>query len=49
MHSCEPDLCLLQDQLLTDHMRNVGDVIARNREIDSSKSSILATCLYTAS
>ena len=31
---------------LTDY---VGDVIAHNREINSSINSILATCLYTAS
>ena len=32
---------------LIDYMRNVGDVIAHNRKINSSKNSTLVTCLYT--
>ena len=34
---------------LTDYTRNVGDVIACNRKTNSSKNSILTTCLHTAS
>ena len=34
---------------LTDYTRNVSDVIARKCEINSSKISVVATCLYTAS
>ena len=34
---------------LTDYMQNVSDVIARKREITSSKISVVATCLYTVS
>ena len=34
---------------LTDYTRNVSDVIARKREINSSKISVVATYLYTAS
>ena len=34
---------------LTDYTRNVSDVIARKRESNSSKISVVATCLYIAS